>query len=49
MTTTLRQSYQRDTQTSETLDKMVEMNRTIFVGNPETGPRLDTPLNHAEE
>ena len=41
--------YQRDTQTSAALDKMVEVSRTIFVGNPETGPRLDTSLDHVEE
>ena len=41
--------YQRDTKTSKALDKMVELSRTIFVGNPETGPRLDTPPDQAEE
>lgn len=31
--------YQRDTDTSETLQKSAEPGKTIFVGNPETGPR----------
>ena len=31
--------YQRDTDTSETLQKSTEPGKTIFVGNPETGPR----------
>jgi hypothetical protein len=31
--------YQRDTDTSETLQKSTEPGRTIFVGNPETGPQ----------
>ena len=31
--------YQRDTKASEILEKMVEPSRTIFVGNPDTGPR----------
>jgi hypothetical protein len=33
--------YQRDTEASEALEKTAELSRTIFVGNPETGPRLD--------
>lgn len=31
--------YQRESDTSETLTKSTEPSKTIFVGNPETGPR----------
>jgi hypothetical protein len=41
--------YQRNTQMSETLEKMVEVSRTIFVGNPKTGPRLDISSDGTEE
>ncbi|WP_273836888.1 hypothetical protein [Halococcus sp. PRR34] len=41
--------YQRNTQMNETLEKMVEVSRTIFVGNPKTGPRLDISSDGTEE